>query len=96
MVDTGASTIALNAETARAIGIRPPRSAFKTPISTANGMVAAAKVTLREVRIGGIRVRDVEALVVPEGLLGINLLGMNFLGRLSKFEISGPRLILVR
>ena len=94
MVDTGASTVALNAESARRLGINPAPSAFTAPISTANGIVAAAPVTLDEVRVGGIRVRNVAAVVVPDGLLQVNLLGMSFLGRLSKFELSGPRLVL--
>ena len=96
MVDTGASTVALNAETARRIGINPPRSAYTIPVSTANGTVEAAGVALSEVRLGGIRMRDVEALVVPDGLLQTNLLGMSFLRRLSKFELSGTRLLLVQ
>jgi len=94
MVDTGASTVALNAESARRLGINPARSAFTAPISTANGIVAAAPVILAEVKVGGIRVRNVAAVVVPDGLLQVNLLGMSFLSRLSKFELSGPRLVL--
>lgn len=94
MVDTGASTVALNAESARRLGINPARSAFTAPISTANGIVAAAPVTLAEVKVGGIRVRNVAAVVVPDGLLQVNLLGMSFLSRLSKFELSGPELVL--
>jgi len=90
MVDTGASTVALNAETARRLGINPPRSAYTIPVSTANGTVSAAGVALSEVRLGGIRLRNVDAMVVPDGLLETNLLGMSFLGRLSKFELSGP------
>jgi len=94
VVDTGASTVALNAESARRLGIHPAQSAYTAPISTANGIVAAAPVTLDEVRVGGIRVRNVAAVVVPDGLLRVNLLGMSFLSRLSKFELSGPRLVL--
>lgn len=96
MVDTGATVVALSAESARKIGIVPARSAYTTPISTANGVVAAASVTLNDVRVGGIRVRNVAAVVVPDGLLSVNLLGMSFLSRLSKFELSGPRLVLVQ
>jgi aspartyl protease family protein len=94
MVDTGASTVALSAETARKLGISPARSDFNAPLSTANGVVAAAPVTLDEVRVGNLRLRNVSAVVVPEGLLPVDLLGMSFLGRLSKFELSGPRLVL--
>jgi len=94
MVDTGATTVALRIESTRRLGINPARSAFTAPISTANGIVAAAPVTLDEVKVGGIRVRNVAAVVVPDGLLQVDLLGMSFLGRLSKFELSGPELVL--
>jgi aspartyl protease family protein len=96
MVDTGATVVALSADTARRLGIVPARSAFTRPVATANGVVDAAPATLREVRIGGIVVRNVEALVIPGDGLAVNLLGMSFLGRLQKFESSGGRLVLIQ
>jgi aspartyl protease family protein len=96
MIDTGATTVALTAETARRIGIVPMRSAFTQPVATANGVLAAAPVRLREVRVGTIVVRNVDALVVPGEGLTVDLLGMSFLGRLQKFESSGGRLLLVQ
>jgi aspartyl protease family protein len=96
MVDTGATAVALSADSARSLGIRPPPSAFRLPVSTANGVVAAAPVTLREVRIGGVSVRNVEAIVVPGDALGINLLGMTFLSRLSRFEVADGQLVLTQ
>jgi aspartyl protease family protein len=95
MVDTGATIVALTAGTARRLGINPARSEFTMPIATANGVVAAAPVRLAEVRVGGIKVRDVAAVVVPDDGLPVNLLGMSFLCRLSKFELAGSRLLLV-
>jgi len=41
-------------------------------------------------------VHDVEAVVVPEDRLQVSLLGMSFLSKLSRFEISGGRLLLRR
>ena len=96
MVDTGATAVALNADSARRLGIYVSRSDYKLPISTANGVIAAAPVTLREVRLGGISVRNVEAVVLPGEVLPVNLLGMTFLSRLSKFQISGGQLVLVQ
>ena len=96
MIDTGATTVAITAGTARKLGIVPARSAFTQPVATANGVVDAAPVTLRDIRIGGIVVRDVDALVIPGEGPGTNLLGMSFLGRLQKFESSGGRLVLVQ
>jgi aspartyl protease family protein len=94
VVDTGATTVALTAETARRLGIRLSPAAYNQPISTANGVVAAAPVTLSEIRLGGITVRDVGALVVPSNALDVNLLGMTFLSRLTKFEVGGGQLVL--
>lgn len=96
MVDTGATVVALSADTARRLGIIPPRSAYTRPVATANGVVEAAPATLREIRIGRIVVRNVEALVIPGDALTVDLLGMSFLGRLQKFESSGGRLVLMQ
>lgn len=94
MVDTGASVVALTYEDARKIGVRPAPSDFTIPVRTANGTAHAAPVTLREVRIGSIRVANVEGLVSQRGNLGITLLGMSFLGRLSRADIRAGELIL--
>ena len=49
---------------------------------------------LNSVEVGGITVRDVRALVVPDGGLNKNLLGMSFLSRLKRFEYANGRLVL--
>jgi aspartyl protease family protein len=95
MVDTGATIVALNEATAVRLGIMPPRSAFTEPVSTVNGFVKVAPVNLGEVRVRGIAIRSVPAIVVPGTLLETNLLGMSFLGKLTRFEVSGGRLVLV-
>ena len=65
-------------------------------MSTANGSVNAAPVTLREVRIDRIVLRDVDAVVLPQGRLSGSLLGMSFLRRLASFEVSKGRLVLTQ
>ncbi|MCR4282687.1 MAG: TIGR02281 family clan AA aspartic protease [Bauldia sp.] len=95
IVDTGATTVALTSETARRLGLVPAQSDYTLEIRTANGVVAAAPVTLSEVRLDRISVRNVEAVVVPGDALPVNLLGMSFLGRLTKFESGGGELVLV-
>ncbi len=96
MVDTGATSVALRHEDAGALGVRPPLpSDYTVPIATANGAVRAARVTLAEVRIGEVRVKNVEALVMPERALGTNLLGMSFIKRLRNVELAAGRLTFV-
>lgn len=94
MVDTGASVVALTASSAAQIGIRPSRSDYNAPVATANGVVKAARARLASVDIGGLEVRDVEAMILPDNVLSENLLGLSYLSRLRRFEYSGGRLVL--
>lgn len=94
MVDTGASFVALTDADARALGIRPERAAYTIGLGTANGVVKGARVMLRELRLGDILVRDVEAVVLPAGALSVSLLGTSFLRRLRGYEVQGGRMIL--
>jgi aspartyl protease family protein len=96
VVDTGASMVALSAETASRLGIRPDVSRYVIPVSTANGVVAAAPVRIARIRLGSLDVTDVDAAVLPPGALSINLLGMSFLNKLSKFEAGGGQMVLVQ
>jgi aspartyl protease family protein len=81
MVDTGASHIVLRESDAARLGIHPFPSDYSIRMSTANGEGRAARVELRMVEVGNIVVRDLPALVVPDGALNVNLLGMSFLSR---------------
>lgn len=94
MVDTGASTIALTEKSARKVGIFPSKSDFTVMVRTANGSVRAAPVQLNSVDVGGLVVRDVRALVMPDEALSENLLGLSFLTRLKRFEYANNRLVL--
>ncbi|WP_305679037.1 TIGR02281 family clan AA aspartic protease [Bosea sp. (in: a-proteobacteria)] len=94
LVDTGASVVALTAKDARALGIQPSRADYKMTLSTANGTVKGARVNLREVRLGSILVRNVEAVVLPEGALSMSLLGTSFLGKLRGYEVQTGRMVL--
>ncbi len=96
LVDTGATFVALRAEDAERIGIRPQPADFRYAVDTANGRVSVAKVQLASVRLGGIELRDVTALVSGRGQLRQTLLGMSFLSRLSSVRIDHGRLLLAR
>ncbi len=88
MVDTGASAVALSYEDAQKVGLRPRSLDFDVPVSTANGITKAAKVMLDEVEIDGVRVFNVQGLVLPEGVMNGSLLGMSFLGKLRSFKVE--------
>jgi len=94
MVDTGASVIALNESSAALIGIRPRPSDYTASVSTANGSIKAARTRLAMVDIGGLVVRDVDALVLPDAALSENLLGMSYLSKLRRFEMAGGKLVM--
>ena len=94
LVDTGASIVTLTAEDADRLGVHPFPSDYTLPMSTANGVLMAAKTELREVSLGDIRVRNVQAVVLPRHASNISLLGMTFLQRLASFQVSDNRLML--
>lgn len=94
LVDTGASKVALSYEDAERIGLKPFSLRFDQPVSTANGIVEAATVTLRRVEIDNVVVHDVDGMVLPQGAMRGTLLGMSFLSRLSGFRMSDGTLYL--
>ena len=93
LIDTGASDIVLTMRDARRLGLEPAALRFDRRFRTANGEVRVAAVRLRELRLGQLRLFDVDAWV-NQGRLGISLLGMSFLRRLRSYEVVGQRLIL--
>ncbi|MBE0439071.1 MAG: clan AA aspartic protease [Gammaproteobacteria bacterium] len=82
IVDTGASTIALNADTARRLGIdylKAPQIAVKT----ASKIEIAYQVKLDQVQVGTITLYNVDAMVIDGSEPSVALLGMSFLGQLD-------------
>jgi aspartyl protease family protein len=94
MVDTGASVIALNETSAARFGLRPSRGDYKASVTTANGTIKAAPARLAMVELGGLVVRDVDALVLPDEALSENLLGLSFLSKLKRFEYANGTMVL--
>jgi aspartyl protease family protein len=94
MVDTGASVIALNEKSAARFGLRPTPAEYRATVSTANGTIKAARTRLAMVDIGGIIVRDVDAMVLPDEALSENLLGLSFLSKLKRFEYANGQMVL--
>ncbi len=94
MVDTGATVVALNETSAARFGLRPTPGEYRASVSTANGTVKAAPARLAMVDFGGIIVRDVDAMVLPDEALSENLLGLSFLSRLKRFEYANGLMVL--
>jgi aspartyl protease family protein len=94
MVDTGATVVALNETSAARFGLRPTPGEYRASVSTANGTVKAAPARLAMVDLGGIIVRDVDAMVLPDEALSENLLGLSFLSRLKRFEYANGLMVL--
>lgn len=94
LIDTGASSVVLTLEAARAAGLPVDLLKYDITIQTAKGRGFAAAVVLDQIRIGNIVQRRVPALVVKRGDLSMSLLGMSFLQRLESFELRGQQMVL--
>ncbi|KAB0681894.1 retropepsin-like aspartic protease family protein [Aureimonas leprariae] len=94
LVDTGATTVAIDRATASRLGYDISDESFTDWVQTANGVARSAPVTIASLKIGGIERRNVRAAVMGEGGSGSNLLGMSFLGTLSSFDFQGSKLVL--
>jgi aspartyl protease family protein len=94
VLDTGASSVVLTRDDARAAGLPLEVLDYTINIDTANGRTRAAPVTLDRVAVGSLVERSIEALVAQPGTLKTSLLGMSFLNRLQSWEVRGDRLVL--
>jgi aspartyl protease family protein len=94
VLDTGASSVVLTREDAKAAGLPLEVLAYSVSIDTANGRTQAAPVTLDRLGIGGLVEHSIAALVAQPGQLKVGLLGMSFLNRLQSWEVRGDRLLL--
>ena len=94
VIDTGATSVVLTYETARAAGLPLELLEYDVDVETAGGHTRAARLTLDRLAIGKLVERSVPALVVPRGQMRTNLLGMSFLDRLERWEVRADRLML--
>jgi aspartyl protease family protein len=92
VLDTGASSVVLTQEAAKAVGLPLEVLNYTVNVDTANGRTRAAAVTLDRLAVGGLTERAVPALVAQPGQLKNNLLGMSFLNRLESWEVRGDSL----
>src|SRR6059058_5836392 len=79
VIDTGATSVVLTWETAKAIGLPLEMLEYNVDVETAGG---------------GLVEKSIPALVVPRGQMKTNLLGMSFLDRLESWGVQADRLML--
>lgn len=93
LVDTGATTVAMNADQARRLGIDYRVNGRRGMVETASGVEPVYQVTLSRVKVGSIELHNIRAVVLEGRQPSRPLLGMSFLGRLSIVN-EGDRMIL--
>jgi aspartyl protease family protein len=94
VLDTGASSVVLTYDAAKAAGLPVEVLSYTVTVDTANGRARAAPITLDRLAIGGIVERSVPALIAQPGQLHSSLLGMSFLKRLESWEVRGDQLVM--
>ena len=85
--------IALTGDDARDAGLYWDPNELAPVARGASGVVMGVPIRLSEVAVGDFVARDVEAVIVPEGL-GVSLLGQTFLSQVENVAISGDTLTL--
>jgi aspartyl protease family protein len=83
LVDTGATSVALNDEHARRLGIDYRVIGSPLQVSTASGTARGWRVILDRVKLGELEVLGVEAVVLEGSSPTEALLGMSFLSRVG-------------
>jgi len=94
IVDTGATSIAMNSADARKAGIDYKRGE-QVPVHTANGNVTAYRVVVNTLKIGAVVLHQVEAVVLEGNSPAVVLLGMSALSRLE-MKREGIALTLIK
>lgn len=82
LVDTGATTVALNSGDAKFANIDYKRGE-PIQVGTANGVVTAYRVTIASLKIGAVTLNQVEGSVLEGGSPSVVLMGMSALNRLD-------------
>lgn len=93
LVDTGASVVALTGEDARLAGVTWSDSDLQVVAQGASGPVRGVTVRLPRLQLGQTEAREVDAVIVPEGL-PVSLLGQSFLSHIEPMRIEKDRMLL--
>ena len=87
MIDSGATTSAVNANTAAETELSLDSSGYPIFIETANGRVMAYRGVAQTFEIGPLQVAD-HKVVVSESFGDTNVLGMNFLDSMKSWKVE--------
>ncbi|EAT10223.1 TIGR02281 family clan AA aspartic protease [Sphingobium sp. 10 DY56-G10] len=93
LIDSGATVTAISQDTARAASVAPQSGIVPVLMRTANGTVRVETGTIDRLEIGGLKARDLSAVISP-ALGDVDILGMNFLTQLASWRVEGRTLIL--
>lgn len=88
MIDSGATTTAMNASTANETGVNVDTDGYPVMIETANGTVTAKRGVVQSLEIGPHKLTD-HKVVVSESFGETNVLGMNFLDGMKSWKVEG-------
>ena len=91
MVDSGATTTAINATTAREADVEA--DGYPIILSTANGRIAAKRGVVRSLSVGPHSIEN-HPVVVSERFGDVNVLGMNFLNSMQSWRVEGNMMVL--
>ncbi len=83
VIDTGATSVVLTWETAKAIGLPIEMLEYNVDLETAGGHTKAARLTLDRLAVGQLVEKSIPALV-----------GMSFLDRLESWGVRADKLML--
>jgi aspartyl protease family protein len=88
MIDSGATTTAVNASTARETDIQVDAGGYPVFLNTANGRVTAQRGIIQSFKIGTHEIGQ-HNVVVSESFCDTNVLGMNFLDSMQSWKVEG-------
>jgi aspartyl protease family protein len=83
LVDTGASTVAMNKHQAKRLGLDYKLDSVAGEASTASGIARTYYLTLKKVKVGPIELNEVPAMIVDGDFPLVSLLGMSFLNHVD-------------
>lgn len=87
MIDSGATTTAMNADTARQTGIAVDANGYPVILDTANGRVTAQRGVIQSLKIDALEIPQ-HKVVVSESFGDTNVLGMNFLDSMQSWKVE--------